>query len=273
MRRILLIALLAVALAAIALPAAAMERLRLATTTSTENSGLLYALIPTFEKAQGVKVDVISVGTGKALKLGARCDVDVVMVHAPAREIKYVKDGFGVERTAVMHNFFAVVGPAADPAGVKKAKDVNAAFKNIAKAQAPFISRGDDSGTHTKERNLWKSAGVKTGFKGYKEAGQGMGAVLTMAGQLKGYTLTDTGTFLKYKSKGNLPLEILLMQDKLLKNPYHVMMVNPKKCPKVKVKLARAFIKYLVSPQGQKLIKDYKAGGKQLFWPDAIPNP
>ena len=253
----------------VAFPAYSAERLRLATTTSTENSGLLGVLVPAFEKAAKAKVDVIAVGTGKALKLGQRCDVDVVMVHAPGREIKYVKDGHGVMRTAVMHNFFALVGPAADPAGVKKAADVKAAMKNIKAKGAVFVSRGDDSGTNIKELGLWKAAGIKPDWKGYKEAGQGMGAVLTMTNQLKGYTLTDTGTYLKYKSKGGMDLEILFMQDDLLKNPYHVMMVNPAKCPKVKKDLAKKFIDFLVSAKGQKIIAGYKAGGKQLFWPDA----
>ena len=254
----------------LALPAWAQPRLRLATTTSTENSGLLKVLLPPFEKMQGVKVDVISVGTGKALKLGQRCDVDVVMVHAPALEKKFVAQGYGVKRHRLMHNFFVIVGPAQDPAGVKKAPDAAEAFRRIPHSGATFVSRGDNSGTHVKERSLWKAAGIEPAWPGYKEAGQGMGAVLTMAGQLGAYTLSDSGTFLKYKSVGRLPLVILYSQDQRLKNPYSVIMVNPKRCPQVKAKLVRAFIDYLVSPQGQKIIEDYRAAGRQLFWPDAI---
>lgn len=250
--------------------AGAATRLRLATTTSTENSGLLYVLIPPFEKQTGIKVDVISVGTGKALKLGQRCDVDIVMVHAPAREIAYVKKGYGVDRRAVMHNYFAIAGPPNDPAQVAQAKSLTDALKRIVQHKARFISRGDDSGTHIKERSLWKAAGLKTDWPGYREAGQGMGAVLNMASQLGAYTLTDTGTFLKYKSAGKLNLKLLFMKDKLLANPYHVMMVNPARCPKVKVKAAKAFMDFLVSPRGQAIIKKYRAAGKQLFWPDVV---
>lgn len=248
----------------------AADRLRLATTTSTENTGLLYVLIPPFEKAQGVKVHVIAVGTGKALKLGKRCDVDVVMVHAPAVEQKYVADGFGVDRRKLMHNFFVVVGPKSDPAKVAGAGSAAEAFRRIAAAKAVFVSRGDNSGTNIKELAIWKSAGIKPNWPGYKEAGQGMGAVLTMAGQMAAYTMTDSGTYLKYKSAGKLALEILLTQVPKLKNPYHVMMVNPARCSGVKAELAKAFIDYLVSPQAQKIIKEYQASGQQLFWPDAM---
>ncbi len=246
----------------------AQPRLRLATTTSTENSGLLQELLPPFEKKLGVKVDVISVGTGKALKLGQRCDVDVVMVHAPALEKRFVARGFGVKRHRLMHNYFVIVGPADDPARVKEAGSAAEAFRRIAAAEATFVSRGDNSGTHVKERALWQAAGVQPSWPGYKEAGQGMGAVLTMAGQLGAYTLSDSGTFLKYKSVGRLPLVILYSQDQGLKNPYSVIMVNPKRCPRVKAGLAQAFIAYLLSPQGQKTIREYRALGRQLFWPD-----
>lgn len=252
-------------------PALANERIRLATTTSTQNSGLLEHLIPPFEKVSGVTVDVISVGTGKALALAKRCDVDLVMVHAPELELKFVADGYGVDRRKLMHNYFVVVGPASDPAGVAKARDVVQAFKAIAKAKAPFVSRGDKSGTNVKEKEIWKAAGLKPAWDGYKEAGQGMGAVLTMSNQLGAYTLTDIGTYRKYLASGKLDLKVLLDRDPLLKNPYAVIMVNPAKCPKTKTGPAKAFVDYLVSPKGQELINNYKADGKQMFWPEALP--
>ncbi len=248
----------------------ARPRLRLATTTSTENSGLLQVLLPPFEQKLGVKVDVISVGTGKALELGRRCDVDVVMVHAPALEREFVARGFGLKRHRLMHNYFIIVGPASDPARVKEAPDAVRAFRRIAAAKAGFVSRGDNSGTHVKERSLWKAAGIEPSWPGYKEAGQGMGAVLTMAGQLGAYTLSDSGTFLKYQSVGRLPLMVLYAKDARLENPYSVIAVNPERCPRVKAGLAQAFIAYLVSPLGQRTIREYRARGKQLFWPDAI---
>lgn len=265
--------LLLLALPLAAWPAGAQERLRLATTTSTENTGLLYALIPPFEQAKGVKVDVIAVGTGKALELGRRCDVDVLMVHAPNLEEKYLAEGHGLDRRALMRNYFALVGPPDDPAGIAKAGGAAQALARIAQTKAPFVSRGDKSGTNVKELELWKAAGVKPDWPGYKEAGQGMGAVLTMAGQLGAYTLTDTGTFYKYQATGKVNLKVLLLQDDLLKNPYHAMLVNPAKCPQVKNELGKAFLDYLVSAQAQRIIKDFKAGGQQLFWPDAIVNP
>jgi tungstate transport system substrate-binding protein len=270
-RRLLKGVILGLSLLLLSAPALANERIRLATTTSTQNSGLLEHLIPPFEKASGVTVDVISVGTGKALALAKRCDVDLVMVHAPKLELKFVADGYGVDRRKLMHNYFVVVGPAGDPAGVAKAKDVVQAFKAIAKAKAPFVSRGDKSGTNVKEKAIWKAAGIKPAWDGYKEAGQGMGAVLTMSNQLNAYTLTDIGTYRKYLASGKLDLKVLLDRDPLLKNPYAVILVNPAKCPKTKTGPAKAFMDFLVSPKGQKLIKNYKADGKQMFWPEAMP--
>ncbi len=250
----------------------AANRLRLATTTSTENSGLLDVLIPPFEKASGVAVHAIPVGTGKALALGKRCDADLVMVHAPGLEKRFVAQGYGVKRVPVMYNHFAIVGPPGDPAGVGKCEDAVKALARIAEAKATFISRGDNSGTNVKELMLWKKAGIKPDWPGYKEAGRGMGATLTMAGQMGGYTLTDIGTFLKYKSVGKVNLQIHKTQTPSLRNPYSVILVNPKRCPKVRAKLAQAFIDFLTSPRGQKIIADYKAGGRQLFWPDARPD-
>lgn len=247
----------------------AAERLRLATTTSTENSGLLDVLLPPFEKAYGMAVHAIPVGTGKALAIAKRCDADLVMVHAPALEKRFVADGYGVKRVPFMYNYFAVVGPADDPAGVAKCKNAIKALQRIAEAKAIFISRGDNSGTNVKEKEMWKAAGIKPDWPGYKETGRGMGATLTMAGQLGGYTLTDSGTFLKYKSVGKLDLEIHKTQTPSLKNPYSVILVNPARCPKVNTQAAQAFIDFLTSPQGQKIIAAYKAGGRQLFWPNA----
>lgn len=270
-RKLLLWVLLSLCIVAVSAPVLARERIRLATTTSTQNSGLLERLIPPYEKQAGVTIDVISVGTGKALALAKRCDVDLVMVHAPKLEEEFVARGYGVDRRKLMHNFFVVVGPAGDPAGVAKTKDVVQAFQAIAKAKAPFVSRGDKSGTNVKEKAVWKAAGIKSNWAGYKEAGQGMGAVLTMSSQLQAYTLTDIGTFRKYLSTGKLDLKVLLERDPLLKNPYSVILVNPAKCPKTKAGPAKAFMDYLVSPRGQQLIRDYRADGKQLFWPDAAP--
>ncbi len=270
-RKLLLCVVLGLSVLLLSTPALAGERIRLATTTSTQNSGLLEHLLPPFEKEAGLKIDVISVGTGKALALAKRCDVDLVMVHAPALEEKFVAQGFGVDRRKLMHNYFVVVGPASDPAGVAKAKSVVQAFQAIAKAKAPFVSRGDRSGTNVKEKEVWKAAGLQPKWAAYKEAGQGMGAVLTMSSQLQAYTLTDIGTFRKYLATGKLELKVLLDRDSLLKNPYSVIMVNPVKCPRTKAAQAKAFMDYLVSPKGQKAIEDYRAGGKQLFWPDAAP--
>ena len=246
----------------------AETRLRLATTTSTENSGLLRVLIPPFEKANKCKVDVVAVGTGKALKLGERGDADVVMVHARAAEDKFVAQGFGVNRRDLMHNDFVIIGPADDPGGLKGSANALDAFKKIASGKAQFVSRGDDSGTNKKERYIWKEAGVKPSGKWYIEAGQGMGAVLRMADEKKAYTLSDRGTFIAFEDK--IDLVILFEGDQILYNPYGVMAVNPKKNPGVKFKLAQKFIDYLTGPEGQKIIGDYKLKGKQLFFPDVM---
>lgn len=253
------------------LSASAQQRVILATTTSTENSGLLSHILPVFTKETGIPVHVVAVGTGKALKLAGRCDADLLMVHAPALEKRFVAQGKGIERSKLMHNYFTIVGPASDPAGVAKAKSAVEAMRRIAAAKATFISRGDESGTNVKELALWKAAGIKPDWPGYKEAGQGMGAVLTMAGQLKAYTLTDTGTFIKYKSVGKLALKSLLERDDLLKNPYSVMLVNPGRCPKTNSAGAKALMRFLLSPRGQRLIAGYRALGKTLFVPDAVP--
>ncbi len=260
----------AVMILGLAATATAADRLRLATTTSTEATGLLDVLLPPFEQAEKIKVDVLSVGTGKALALARRCDVDVVMVHAPALEKQFVDEGYGIERVPLMHNYFVIIGPADDPAGVNGAKSAPEALALIKKSGQKFLSRGDNSGTNVKELALWKAAGQEPKWPGYLEAGQGMGRVLTMAQNMKAYTMSDIGTYTKYKSLGRLDLPVLFTGDDSLKNFYSIIVVNPAKCPKTAVKQAEAFQAYLVSPQGQKVIGDFKADGKQLFWPNAL---
>jgi tungstate transport system substrate-binding protein len=248
-------------------PVNAETRLRMSTTTSTEASGLLNVLLPPFEKANNCKVDVIAVGTGKSLKLGENGDVDVVFVHARAAEDKFVADGYGVDRRDVMYNDFVIVGPKEDPEKLKEAKTAVDAFKRLAEGKADFISRGDDSGTDKMEKQLWKAAGVTPQGKWYIEAGQGMGPVLQMAFDKKGYTLADRGTFIAYE--GKIDLVIVFEGDRALFNPYGVIAVNPIKHPKTNYELAEKFINYVTGPEGQKVIADYKVNGKQLFFPDA----
>ena len=247
------------------------KRLRLATTTSTENSGLLAVLLPPFEQAHGVTVDVIAVGTGKALKLGENGDVDVVLVHARAAEDAFVAKGFGVGRRDVMHNDFVVVGPESDPAGLRDAKSAAEALKLLASAEAAFVSRGDDSGTHKKELELWKAAGVRPTGKWYLSTGQAMGAVLRIADEKRAYALTDRGTYLAYA--GKIQLAVVFEGDPALFNPYGVIAVNPAKHPGVQHALARKLIDYLTGAEGQRIIARYKRNGKQLFFPDAAREP
>lgn len=242
-------------------------RLRMSTTTSTEASGLLKVLLPPFEKANNVKVDVVSVGTGKALKLGENGDVDVVFVHARPLEDKFVADGFGVDRRDVMYNDFILVGPKDDPSGVKEAKTAVEAFKKISSGKADFISRADESGTHQMEKDLWKAAGIKPEGKWYIEAGQGMGAVLQMANEKKAYALADRGTFIAQEAK--IDSVIVFAGDKAMFNPYGVIAVNPKKHASAQYDLAKKFIGFVTGPEGQKIIGDFKLNGKQLFFPDA----
>ncbi|WP_432821500.1 substrate-binding domain-containing protein [Trichloromonas sp.] len=244
--------------------AGAEERLRLATTTSTENSGLLAELLPPFEKANDCKVDVIAVGTGKALKLGEAGDVDVVMVHARSLEDAFVASGYGVERKDVMYNDFVLLGPAADPAGARGSADVAEAMQKIAAAAAIFVSRGDQSGTHSKEKELWQATGAAPAGDWYLEAGRGMGEVITMATERKGYTLSDRGTWIAFADKSDL--QIVSEGDKRLFNPYGVIMVNPQRHPHVKQKLAQSFIDYLLSGEGQAVIAGFKKNGKNLFF-------
>ncbi len=244
-------------------------RLRLATTTSTLDSGLLEVLNPPFEKLTGITVDVIAVGSGKAIALGQNGDVDVILVHDREAEDKFMAQAHGVNRRDVMHNDFVVVGPAADPAKIAGATSAADAFARIAGSSAPFVSRGDASGTNTKELFLWTAASVKPKGAWYKEVGQGMGAVLTMSNDLKAYTLADRGTWIAMKDK--LPnLKILSEGDPSLFNPYGVIAVNPQKYPGVGYMAAMQYIAWLTSVQGQKIIRDYVLGGERLFTPDAV---
>lgn len=248
--------------------ALAEEHLRLATTTSTDNSGLLAVLHPAFEQQYDVKIDVIAVGTGKALRLGENGDVDVVMVHAPAAEKVFVEKGFGVERLAVMHNDFVLVGPTNNPAGLAQANSLSEIMTRIAKSDAGFISRGDDSGTHKKEMLIWQAAAIKPEGKWYLAVGQGMGAVLQIANDKLAYALTDRGTYLAFKDK--IELKIAYEGAEEMLNPYHVIIVNPSRHAHVKVGLATKYVEFLRSQQGQDIIRSFKIGGEQLFYPDVI---
>jgi tungstate transport system substrate-binding protein len=249
----------------------AQERLKISSTTSTDNTGLFEVLNPPFEKRFKCRVDVIAVGTGKALKIGASGDVDVVFVHAPEAEDKFVTDGYGVNRRDVMYNDFIIIGPKEDPAHINAVKDAKKALAAIAKNQSPFISRGDDSGTHKKERLLWKKAGITPKGRWYAEAGQGMGAVIQIANEKKAYALADRGTYLAYS--GKVDLVILCDGDKDLFNPYGIMAVNPAKFPHVNYLLAMAYIGWVTSQEGQKIIREFGRDrfGQPLFIPLAIP--
>jgi tungstate transport system substrate-binding protein len=242
-----------------------------ASTTSTEQSGLFGFLLPRFTEKTGIAVKVVAVGTGQALDIGRRGDADVVFVHDKAAEEKYMAEGFGVKRFDVMYNDFVIVGPKADPAHVA-GKDVLSGLRDIATAKAPFISRGDHSGTHAAELRYWKDAGIELDTAmgaWYREIGQGMGAALNMAASQNAYVLTDRGTWLSFKNRGDL--KILVEGDKRLFNQYGVMLVNPARHPAVKVREGQAFIDWLISSDGQNTIAGYKVGGEQLFFPDADP--
>jgi tungstate transport system substrate-binding protein len=239
-------------------------------TTSTTDSGLFNHLLPLFKKKTGIDVKVVSQGTGQALDTGRRGDSDVVFVHARAQEEKFVADGYGVRRYPVMYNDFILIGPKSDPAGVKGSKDITAALKKIKEKGAPFISRGDKSGTHSAELRLWKAADVdivKDKGTWYKEIGQGMGAALNTASASNAYVLSDRGTWLNFKNRGDL--DIVVEGDKRLFNQYGVILVNPEKHKNVKKAEGQAFIDWLISPEGQKAIADYKVNGQQLFFPNA----
>ena len=240
-----------------------------ASTTSTQDSGLFGYLLPIFKAKTGIEVKVIAQGTGQALDTARRGDADVVFVHAKAQEEKFLAEGFGVKRFDVMYNDFVLIGPKSDPAGVR-GKDIETALKTIQAKHAPFVSRGDRSGTHSAELALWKQAGIDiAASKGpwYREIGQGMGAALNTAGAMNGYVLSDRGTWISFKNRGDL--EITVEGDKRLFNQYGVMLVNPEKYPSVKREPGQAFVDWLISPEGQQAIAGYKIGGQQLFFPDA----
>ena len=251
--------------------AAADTIVRLATTTSTANSGLLDYLLPRFERHCGCKVHVIAVGTGKALKLGEDGNVDVVLVHARESEEAFVAAGHGVERRDVMYNDFVLIGPPEDPADIKGKKDVVAAMQGIARSHARFVSRGDDSGTHKMERHYWQQAGISPDAdndpRWYFLAGQGMGEVLTMSAEIRAYTLTDRGTYASYRSRLDLP--ILVEGDARMFNPYGIIAVNPDKYPEINYQGAIALIDWVTSAHGQALIASYQVEGEQLFTPSA----
>jgi tungstate transport system substrate-binding protein len=267
-RRILLIAALAAALCA---PALAQDKsIVVASTTSTQDSGLFGYLLPIFKQATGITVKVIAQGTGQALDTARRGDADVAFVHARAAEEKFIAEGAGVKRFAVMYNDFVLIGPKGDPAGIRGSKDIVAALKTIQAKGAPFVSRGDRSGTHQAELALWKDAGIDiAAAKGpwYRDIGQGMGAALNTASAMNAYVLADRGTWISFKNRGDLVVAV--EGDKKLFNQYGVILVNPEKHPNVRKQDGQAFIDWLISPAGQNAIAGYKIDGQQLFFPNA----
>ena len=238
--------------------------LRLAVTTSTRDSGLLNELTPVFEKKHGVRVDVIAVGTGAALKLGEAGDVDVVLVHAREAEDAFIAAGHGVRREEVMYNHFEILGPDNDPAGIRDMEPA-AALQKIAAGKHLFVSRGDDSGTHKREKRIWADSDRRPHWNGYVESGQGMGLTLTMADQMDAYVLTDRGTYLRYRKK--LRLVPLVTSSATLRNPYGIMVVNPQKHPGINGQVAQAFVDFVISIEAQQLIRDYKIEGERPFHP------
>ncbi|MDO8875897.1 MAG: extracellular solute-binding protein [Pseudolabrys sp.] len=269
-----LIAAIALGLAAVA-PATAQDKshdksIVVSSTTSTQDSGLFGHILPLFKAKTGIEVKVVSQGTGQALDTGRRGDADVVFVHAKAQEEKFVADGFGVKRHPVMYNDFVLIGPKGDPAGIKGSKDIAKALTAIKDKKAPFISRGDKSGTHSAELNLWKAAGIdidKDKGDWYKSIGQGMGAALNTAGSGNAYVLSDRATWISFKNKGDLA--IVVEGDKRLFNQYGVILVNPAKHANVKKDFGQQFVDWLITPEGQKAIAGYKINGEQLFYPNA----
>jgi len=267
-----LIAAAVLAATAFAVPCAQAQdkSIVVASTTSTQDSGLFEYLLPIFKQKTGITVKVVAQGTGQALDTGRRGDADVVFVHAKSAELKFLAEGQGVKRYPVMYNDFVLIGPKSDPAHLKGMKDVAKAFQVLKDKQIPFISRGDRSGTNIAELNLWKDAGIdinKDKGPWYKSIGQGMGAALNTAGASNAYVLSDRGTWIHFKNKGDL--QILVEGDKRMFNQYGVMLVNPEKHPNVKKELGQTFIDWLISPEGQKVIANYKIDGQQLFYPNA----
>lgn len=293
MKKLLLIITVAVLCFALPGPAVSADKfLKMSTTTSTQASGLLDILLPEFEKDTGIVIKVIAKGTGAAIRDGIDGNVDIIFVHAKGREEKFVRDGFGTRRYPVMHNDFIILGPSHDPAGIRGCNGADGALRKIAAVSAPFISRGDDSGTHTKEQALWKATGLtlergshtivkkgkekkvcyeKPAGNWYLSIGQGMGKALTFADEKQGYILADRGTYIKYKFGRDLPiaLDVLCEGDAALANPYGIIPVNPTKHPHVKHDLAKTFASWITSHRGQDLINGYRLIGKQLFYPDA----
>ena len=249
----------------------AEQRLRLATTTSTENSGLLEALHPPFEAQYRMRVQVIAAGTGKALRLGRNGDVDLVMVHAPEAEQAFVDEGYGIARLPVMHNDFVLVGPLADPAAVTAAGSLDDALVRIAASAASFISRGDDSGTHKKEIKLWQAAGIRPRDAWYLSIGQGMGATLRITNDKQAYTLSDRGTYLAFRDKTDL--SVVYEGAPELQNPSHLILVNPARHPHVQTELARQYAAFIRGEQGQRIIRDFHVAGQQLFVPNLASLP
>jgi len=248
------------------------KALMMATTTSTDNTGLLEYLIPHFEKETGIALKWTATGTGKALKLGQNCDVDVLLVHAPGAEKTYIEKGYGKDRREVMYNDFVIIGPDSDPAGIK-GKSITDALAAVKSHTTPFMSRGDDSGTNKKEKLLWKNAGIALPDteSWYIQTGQGMLATITVAQEKKGYTMTDRGTYIKYQDSqgGNAPLKVLVEGDKILLNQYSVLTLDPKNCPKAKYDLALKFSDWMGSASAQKLIGDFRLLDQELFIPNA----
>jgi tungstate transport system substrate-binding protein len=253
-------------------PAVAQVRfITVASTTSTEQSGLFKHILPAFEQKTGINVRVVALGTGQALDVGRRGDADVVFVHARAAEEKFLAEGHGVRRFPVMYNDFVLVGPRSDPAKVAGSKDITEALAKIQSTQSPFVSRGDNSGTHIAELALWKAAGIDLAkVKGpwYRDTGQGMGPALNSASSMNAYVLSDRGTWLAFRNRGDLAIAV--EGDKRLFNQYGVMLVNPDKHPTVKRELGQAFIDWIVSPEGQQAIAEFRIGGEQLFIPNAV---
>ena len=269
--RRMLIAAIAAAVVLSGGPVVAQDKsIVVSSTTSTQDSGLFGHILPLFKQKTGLEVKVVSQGTGQALDTGRRGDADVVFVHAKSLEDKFIAEGHGVKRFPVMYNDFVLIGPKSDPAGIKGSKDIAAALNKIKEKGASFISRGDKSGTHNAELNLWKVAGIdieKDKGPWYKSIGQGMGAALNTASAGNAYVLADRGTWISFKNRGDLVVAV--EGDKLLFNQYGVILVNPEKHPNVKKDLGQQFIDWLVSPEGQKAIADYKINGEQLFYPNA----